>query len=514
MKKHLGVVVKYFSRTQNEVISTFLGLSELESSDAEGIVTSLVALLKDSGLQIRNLSGIGTDNAFVMTGINASVYKILKEKYDLKHLILVRCVCHSIQLAVSHASVDTVPRQVEFLIRETHNWFKISSKRQPEYRTLYESLNCGEKPLKILKTCDTRWLSIEPAITRILSQWRELTLHFEKSRLSDNCYKAEMLYQMFKASQNELYLQFLRCVLDETQSALKIFEQKSADPTLLFNTLQDLIKKLCLKIIISQACLNFNSLDVTRYLSPNPYLGYIFETKLQESNLPNDIKNGIKERCVNFVIKLISQLQQRLPENLKCLKNSSCLSVTKILKPTRSLQEIVHLCESFGYAPEEIDKIVEQWRTIILQEWVHKGDTVKFWSEVKDSKDASSTSPYKEIFSLAMKVFSLPHSNADIERVFSTMNVIKNKLRNSLCLDTINAILHVRYGLVLKKSNCANYKLPNNVLRKISSTDKYKFKTKLNHNQPSTSGSSAGININEEEIQESDDDENLTLIDS
>ncbi|CAH2096730.1 unnamed protein product [Euphydryas editha] len=81
-----------------------------------------------------------------------------------------------------------------------------------------------------------------------------------------------MLYQMFKALQNELCIQFLRCVLDETQSALKIFEQKSADPTLPFNTLQDLIKKLCLKIIISHACLNFNSLDVTRYLSSNPYL--------------------------------------------------------------------------------------------------------------------------------------------------------------------------------------------------------------------------------------------------
>ncbi|CAH2096729.1 unnamed protein product [Euphydryas editha] len=80
------------NRTQNEVISTFLGISELESSDAEGIVTSLVALLKDAGLQIKNLSGIGTDNAFVMTGINTSAYKILKEKYDLKHLILVRCV--------------------------------------------------------------------------------------------------------------------------------------------------------------------------------------------------------------------------------------------------------------------------------------------------------------------------------------------------------------------------------------------------------------------------------------
>ena len=155
VKKNLGVVVKYFSRTQNEVISTFLGLSALHSSDAEGIVRSLIALLKDAGLQIKNLIGIGTDNAFVMTGINSSVYKILKEKYDLQHLILVRCVCHSIQFAVSQASVDTIPRHIEFLIRETHNWFKISSKRQSEYRNLYETLNCGENPLKILKTCDT-----------------------------------------------------------------------------------------------------------------------------------------------------------------------------------------------------------------------------------------------------------------------------------------------------------------------------------------------------------------------
>lgn len=80
VKKYVGVVVKYFSHTQDEVISTFLGLNELENSDAEGIVTSLVQLLKDVGLKIENLSGIGTDNAFVMTGVNTSVYKILQNE--------------------------------------------------------------------------------------------------------------------------------------------------------------------------------------------------------------------------------------------------------------------------------------------------------------------------------------------------------------------------------------------------------------------------------------------------
>lgn len=54
----------------------------------------------------------------------------------------------------------------------------MSSKRQHEYKELYSLINCGDEPLKILKVCDTRWLSIEPTVVRILAQWEELKLHF------------------------------------------------------------------------------------------------------------------------------------------------------------------------------------------------------------------------------------------------------------------------------------------------------------------------------------------------
>ncbi|CAH2088313.1 unnamed protein product [Euphydryas editha] len=76
-----------------------------------------------------------------------------------KNLGLVRCVCRSLQLALSHAAAETRPRYMEFLIRETHNWFL-------NYQRRNSSIN------------DSRWISIEPAVCRILEQWMELKTLF------------------------------------------------------------------------------------------------------------------------------------------------------------------------------------------------------------------------------------------------------------------------------------------------------------------------------------------------
>lgn len=143
VSKLLGIVIRYFSCTQNKVVSAFLALERLKSTDARGIVTALVNCLQTHGIPLKNLIGIGVDNASVMTGVNNGVHNILKTEYGVPNLILVRCVCHSLQLAVSHASEQTLPRNIEFLIRETYNWFSHSPKRCDEYKEIYETINCG-----------------------------------------------------------------------------------------------------------------------------------------------------------------------------------------------------------------------------------------------------------------------------------------------------------------------------------------------------------------------------------
>lgn len=67
-----------------------------------------------------------------MVGINNGVYTKLKE--DIQTLIHVPCICYSLQLAVSAAASETLARNIEYMIRETYNWFFHSSLRQAQYK--------------------------------------------------------------------------------------------------------------------------------------------------------------------------------------------------------------------------------------------------------------------------------------------------------------------------------------------------------------------------------------------
>lgn len=74
-----------------------------------------------------------------------------------------------------------------------------------------------------------------------------------------------------------------------------------------------------------------------------------------------------------------------------------------------------------------------------------------------------------------MSLLSLTHSNAEIERVCSQMNVVKTKLRNCLSVKTLNAILYIRFGLKRAGTCCYSYTVPDNVLHSISTKESYSF---------------------------------------
>jgi len=143
-----------------------------------------------------------------MVSINNGVYiKILSEVPTLIHI---PCVCHSLQLAVSAAANDTLPRNIEYLITETYNWFAHSTLRQAEYKNLYKVINDNHSPLKIVKACNTRWLSIETAVSSIIKQWVELKTLFNIARNKEKCYNAKILFQMYNDNNNFAYLTFLQ----------------------------------------------------------------------------------------------------------------------------------------------------------------------------------------------------------------------------------------------------------------------------------------------------------------
>ncbi|CAG4960429.1 unnamed protein product [Parnassius apollo] len=473
VSKYMGIIIRYFSLNTNNIVSSFLSLEPIERADARGIVTSLVKCLESQSLPIQNLIGIGTDNASVMTGRNNSVIEILKREYNLPNLILIRCICHSLQLAVSHASESNLPRNIEFLIRETYNWFSISPKRRDEYKALFQTINCGDEPLKILKVCDTRWLSIEPAVLRILAQWNELKLHFSLAR--EKCYTAGLLWEMYNDEGNRLYLCFLKSILHDVQIGIKVFEGENIDPVKLLETLMTLLRSVCVRIIIPGAATtdkDFLTIKVEDHLDPVAHLGHLFEFHASNSNLSPQAISNIKKRCIDFSVKLVQEIQNRIPSNYEILAKVTLLSPENTLKQIKDPHALVGLARELGFDDQKTDKIVQQWKTIQFIEWETAGDSVKFWAQVLKYKNAAGVNTFRELADLAIAAMSLPHSNAEVERLFSVMNTVKNKLRNRMCSLTLNSIIMIRNQLKIKKKNCHNYVLPPEVLKKIKKTVK------------------------------------------
>lgn len=73
-------------------------------------------------------------------------------------------------------------------------------------------------------------------------------------------------------------------------------------------------------------------------------------------------------------------------------------------------------------------------------------------------------------------MLTLPYSNADVERVFSQLNFIKNKLWNCLALGTVNSILHIRYGLLACGKTCWDYSRPRDGIEKVGTMTSYEKK--------------------------------------
>lgn len=448
-------------------------LVELNACNAESLASAVKETLNIYKLPLENLVGIATDNCSTMIGINNGLYQKLKE--DVPNLILIKCVCHSLQLAVSHAANDTLPRVLEYLISETYNWFSRSSSRKCNYSELYKTINDGKEPKKIVQLANTRWLSIESAISSILNQYLELKTHFEIVRNSEKCYSAELLYNMYKDEINLLYLLFLKPILNHIQQVNKAFEGNNVDPLKLLSDLVLLINSISKMIILPAYNIDPIKNDIEPYLDQNPYLGYAFENKIRELT-EQEIITSVEEknlrcRCKNFLFALYKQIKQRLPDNIHILEKINLFSIDNVLKHQKL--PITSLLIEMNIDPAQITLIEMEYNKLHFVKWNNINHTVHFWGEVYKYRDAVGENAFKNIAEIALLFLILPMSNAEVERIFSQLNLIKNKTRNNLSLDMINSILCVRYGLKRHGKCCHDYELPEKVLKIIGTNEAY-----------------------------------------
>lgn len=83
----------------------------------------------------------------------------------------------------------------------------------------------------------------------------------------------------------------------------------------------------------------------------------------------------------------------------------------------------------------------------------------EFWRKLSEIKNFDDTPSFHNICKLVKLAMTLPHSNAETERVFSVVNDVKTKKRNKLGSEALNAVSVIRYSLRNNNKSCVTFEV-------------------------------------------------------
>lgn len=461
--KHLCVCVRYYNARHNKIISQFVGLIPVTSTTAEALYQHIKDYFREIGVDLNHCFALGTDGASNLCGCHQSVYILMKK--DIPNLLLIKCTCHSLHLACSHAS-EELPSNIDYMLRETYNWFHRSALRREAYLDIYKLINDGKEPLQLVPLSGTRWLARSNSVKRILNQWSSLKTHFQITASSCDKYVSRELHAMYSDHANELYLTFLRPVLNDFERMNLLFQKEEADHCSLLTELESFTISMLRRILYPDSVkLEVDMGHISIFLPLEKVdFGYEFSTLLANKRKANmiteDVLLNIQSRCHKFLIRACKELLARIPENVETLKKVKNLSPTICLSHTRP---------PFSELPLEladqskITEIESQWRQALTMDWDHIFDgnipTIGslFWTKAITITNAGGDLVIKELAEFALKAYSLPISNALVERVFSRVTSVKTKLRNRMGLELLTSILRIKTSLELNGTCCSSF---------------------------------------------------------
>ena len=168
-QKQLGICVMYFEEPTVQPVKRFLDMVEVETVTAVGLYNAIKSSFEEKNVPIKNITGFSLDTTNVMFGEYQSVVSLLKK--DVSYVLAVKCSCHMIHLCASYACLKK-STTLEDLCRNIYSYFSRSSLRQHEFHEFQKFVET--KLHKVLGIGQTRWLSLESCVKRVLEQWEAL----------------------------------------------------------------------------------------------------------------------------------------------------------------------------------------------------------------------------------------------------------------------------------------------------------------------------------------------------
>lgn len=463
--KHLCLVVRYAKK--NRIWDCFLALVPLEAANAVSLFEHIVNVFNSNNIPYKkHLIGFASDGANVMMGRNNSVVTLLQN--EIPDIFILKCTCHSFHLCASYACTK-LPRFIEDFVRDIYNYFSSSPKRVSEFKNF--QIFCDLKVHKIIHPSQTRWLSVHAAVKRILDQFSALKLFFiDQVSNNDHLLAAENILQKLHDPTTLLFLEFLDFVLPLFNDLNKEMQAEHPKIHILYEKVSQTLRTF-FDCFLKREYLTSNPIENVDFNNPRNFMDIdvvyygaaATDRLLSSSDLSPSQVNLFKCRCLAFYVEACQQIITRFPLKNNPIKGLGVIEPTNVKSgKTASIIPVVRLFPNI-VQNNDFQQIDTEWRILRNCEQIKTfPDNIElFWDNVSLLKRGDDTQMVPLLSAVIYTILSLPHSSANVERIFSHINRMKTKQRNRLSTESITGLLHTKRQL--NEANCYDFEISSNM---------------------------------------------------
>lgn len=509
LEKMNPLTVRIFNVENNSVETQLLDMcvsKGTSAATAAAIFDQIDQKITSLDIPWTNCVAFGVDNTSVNLGKRNSIKTRVVEKNASCYFM--GCPCHLVHNVAARAS-DAFSKSSKFYVEDMcvdmYYWFDKSTKRKSDLEDF--CVFCDVTYKQILKHVNTRWLSLNTAVNRILHVYPGVTSYF-KSR-SESQPRFKRLRRIIEDPLTEVYLSFYQAVLP-LFTDLNLFLQRE-DPCIyhVHNEIEIFLKKLLGKFVcinaIKDADGDLTAVDYTNVEKQLPdnslFVGLVTRGKVaklvDEGDIPAAEKSKFFESARAFYVKATSEAMAKLPLSDPLLDNCRFVDFDFKSSDKCTFNMVEYFVNTFeNVLSDSLSSTVEQerlheefteyqlldrsdipssiWEDAIIRVQCdgeetavksYRMDTV--WGYLGGCVKADGRQRFPRLSKIAQLVLVIPHSNASEERVFSMVRKNKTPFRPSLSVDgTLSSLITVKLALPEAAHPCYTYEPSKDVLKK------------------------------------------------
>lgn len=461
--KLFPTLVRYF-HPKTGVNIKLLDFVNLPGETSDIISNSVVQIISKHNLT-EKLVGFCADNANTnFGGVSrkgvSNVFFKLQESLGRK-IVGVGCSAHIAHNAVQTAC-DLLPVDIEHIVNKIYSYFYIFTVRVEELKTFCDDVEVQYK--KMLGYSKTRWLALLPAVERILQMYKPLKSYFLSQ---EKC--PVVITNFFSDECSELWLNFVHTNASIVQDAVKIMEGDSKSFLDVSQTIFDLKLKFS------------NRLD-------EEYIPLTIRSDLKKLEEDGHIvRNYFMGHARNFYANIVQYLD-KYSYQYQDLQKFTWIQLSKpilwddVQVTLEFYMENIKQTEynkiSEGDLFDEISFIKKYADENLRRTWTENQlNPEQRWLQVFSHFEENSI-PFHNCLLLVQYIFCLPGTNAPTERIFSLMNALWTSEKTNMKVETVRAMLHVKYNMGKCEQFLETLNQNPEIVRKFHGVEKYDFKNK------------------------------------